>query len=118
VPWRLTVRSGPRVTRTRFSDIDRALAALRSCVSDLVSQAPRRVVDVKIRTFEAGEQVTARLELAGPERVVPSVQAGIDVRGDGSTVAYLGRVRRRLIEPLGGEDSCAALAREVREKAG
>jgi hypothetical protein len=118
MPWQLTVRSGPRVTRSRFQDVDEALAALDSRIEDLVGQAPDRVVNLKVKRFEPSEQVTARLELAGPERLAPSLRAGIDVHGDGSTVAYVGRVRRRIIEPLSGEGSCAALAREVRAKLG
>ena len=116
MPWKLTVRSGPRVTRSRFQDLDQVLAALRSSVDDFIKKAPGRVVNLKVRRFEPSEQVTARLELAGPERLSPSVRAGIDVHGDGSTVAYVGRVRRKIVEPRGGEDSCSALGREVRTK--
>jgi hypothetical protein len=116
VPWKLTVRSGPRVTRSRFRDLDQALAAVRYSADALVEEAPGRVVNLRVRRFEPDEQVTARLELAGPERLSPSVRAGIDVRGDGSTVAYVGRVRRKIIEPRGGEDSCSALGREVRAR--
>jgi hypothetical protein len=116
VPWRLTVRSGPRVTRERFKDFDAALDALRARASELAEEAPRAPVDVKIRQFEPVQQVAARLELAGPERLVPSVRAGVDVRGDGSTEAFVGRVQRQLIEPRGGEDPYEALAREIRAR--
>jgi hypothetical protein len=118
VAWQLTVRSGPRVARSRFANLEEALAALRSSVEDFTQEAPDRVVNVKIRRFEPSEQVIARLELAGPERLSPSVRAGIDVHGDGSTVAYLGRIRRSVIKPRGREDSCAALHRAVRAKIG
>jgi len=116
MPWRLTVRSGPRVTRERFDDLDSALAAIRRRGQELAEQPPRGPVDAKLRRFEPVQQVVARLELAGPERLVSSVSAGVDVRGDGSSEAFLGRFRRQLIEPGGDEDAFDALAREVRAK--
>jgi hypothetical protein len=116
--WRLTVRSGPRVTRRRFADLDEALRALQAQAEDLTGSAPRRVLDTKVRRFEPVQQVVARLELAGPQRISPSVRAGVDVRGDGSTEAFLGRLRRRLVEPRRREDVYQALARAVRERLG
>jgi hypothetical protein len=118
VPWRLTVRSGPRVARTRFDTLDEALKALRANGRELAQAAPRRTVDTKIKRFAPVQQVVARLELAGPQRLSPSVQAGLDVRGDGSTEPFLGRIRRRVIEPRRGEDSYAALGRAVRDRVG
>jgi hypothetical protein len=106
------------VTRDRFDDLDDALRALRARAQDLSRAAPRRAVDAKIRRFDPVQQVSARLELAGPERLSPTVQAGVDVRGDGSTEAFLGRVRRRVIEERGGEDTYQALGRAVRTKLG
>jgi hypothetical protein len=57
------------------------------------------------------KQVWARLELAGPKRLT----AGIDVRGDGSTEAYSGRLRRRVIGQRPGESAYDALRRTVEE---
>ena len=118
MPWRLTVRSGPRVTRERFDELENALRALRQHGQDLSRTAPRRPVDAKIRQFEPVQQVAARLELAGPQRLSPSVRAGVDVRGDGSTEAFLGRLRRRVVEARRGEDVYEALSRVVRENVG
>lgn len=114
MPWTLTVRAGPRVERVRFSRLEDALSALEARVDELTRVSRREPLDVRLRRFEPVQQVAARLELAGPQRLLASVRAGIDVRGDGSSEAYLGRVRRRLVEPGRRESVMAALRRELR----
>jgi hypothetical protein len=113
VRWKLTVRFGPRVERARFPAFDEALQALERRGRELSESAPRKPVDVQIKRFEPVQQVFARLELAGPERLLPKVRAGVDVRGDGSTEAYLGRVRREVVEQRGGETAYEALRRAL-----
>jgi hypothetical protein len=54
------------------------------------------------------QQVQLRAELAGP-----GARAGVDVRGDGSAEAYVGRVRRRLVEQRRGETPYDALRRTL-----
>jgi hypothetical protein len=73
----------------------------------------RRPPATQLRRYAPADQVTARAELAGPERRLASVHGGIDVRGDGSTEAYLGRVRRTPLDPGHREDSIAALRRAL-----
>jgi hypothetical protein len=113
VPWKLTIRSGPRVQRLRFADLADALEAIESRGRELTRSAPRSFVDVGSRRFEPVQQVAARLELAGPERLIPKVRAGVDVRGDGSTEAYLGRVKRTVVEQRKGESVYKALRRAL-----
>lgn len=114
--WKLTERAGPKVRRSSFGDVDRALDALESRGRELAQSAPGEAVDVKYKRFEPQQQVVARLELAGPERFVPSVRAGVDVRGDGSVEAFRGRVRREVISERQGESAYAALRRVIAER--
>ena len=108
------MRVGPKVKRTSFDTLELALHALEDRARDLSDAAPRQPVDAKIRRFEPAQQVFARLELAGPQRFVPNVRVGVDVRGDGTLEAYHGRVRRELIEQRKGETTYSALRRAPR----
>jgi hypothetical protein len=111
VPWKLTVRTGGKVARSRYAELSDALEAAEEAARVAATNAPRKVVDAKIRQFEPAQQVITRVELAGPERVLPKVRAGLDVRGDGSAEAYLGRVKRELIEQRRRESAFEALRR-------
>jgi hypothetical protein len=113
VAWRLTVRAQHRVERTRFDALDQLLDALEARGRELARVMPRQAVDVKVKRFEPIQQVAARLELAGPERLLPSVRAGIDIRGDGSTEAFRGGVRRVVLEQRPHEDAFTALRRAL-----
>ena len=113
MPWRLTVRASHRVERSQFDALAEALDALAARGRELAAEAERKPVDVKIRRFEPVQQVIGRLELAGPERLLPSVAVGVDVRGDGSSEAFRGRIRRTLLDQRSGEDAFAALHRAL-----
>jgi hypothetical protein len=113
VPWTLTIRAGPRVERARLHTLEEALDALEARARELAGTTSLDTIDLKVERFEPAERVAARVELAGPERLIPSVRAGIDVHGDGSIEAYLGRVRRRVVAPRGGESPYAALRRAL-----
>jgi hypothetical protein len=116
VAWKLTTRTGPRVEHERFDSLDDALEAIEARGRALTSTATRDSVDVKVRRFEPIQQVVARIELSGPERLIPSVTAGVDVRGDGSTEAYTGRVKRRVVDRRKGESVYSALRRALSKR--
>ena len=106
----VTVRSGSNVDRERFGDLDSALAEVEAHGRRLAESAGARTVDVKVvRRMEPVQQVVARIELAGPRRL----RAGVDVRGDGSTEGYTGRLRRKLVEQRKGESPYDALRRAL-----
>jgi hypothetical protein len=113
VSWRLTVRIGPQVERLRFAALQDALDALEARARELARDAPLKAVDVRFKRFDPIAQVAARLELAGPERLIPRVRAGLDVRGDGSTEAYLGRITREVVTQENGESAYQALRRAL-----
>lgn len=109
--YRLLVREGPRVTRARHASLDEALLDLAAHVSRLSERPPREAVDLPTRRFEPIAQVVARAELSGPQRLLPRVRAGIDVRGDGSAEAWTGRTSRQVVTQEDGESAMAALRR-------
>jgi hypothetical protein len=113
VPWRVTVRVGPRVERATHPSLQAALRAVEARATRLAQDVGRAPVDVRYRRFEPAQQVAARLELAGPQRLLPSIRAGIDVHGDGSSEAYLGRVRRQVVKARRRESAVEALRREL-----
>jgi hypothetical protein len=111
VPYTLTIRQGPKVTRERYAELEDAIGAVEARGRELERGADARAVGGGlIRRIEPVQQVVARLELSGPGRL----RAGVDVRGDGSSEAFTGRVRRRLVEQRKGEDAYGALRRALR----
>lgn len=107
--WRLTVRSRGSVDKRTFATVAEALDALEAECRAIATADRRRSVKVARRTYEPIVQVQARAELRGPGRV----RAGVDVRGDGSTEAYVGRMRRSVVEQERGESAYAALRRTL-----
>jgi hypothetical protein len=111
--WTLTVRDGPRFARERFQTLPEALAALRQRLEELAPDAERRPVQFARRRYDPARQVAVRAELTGPGGPLSRPHGGVDVRGDGSLEAYVGRVRRRLVELAPGESVYEGLRRSL-----
>ncbi|HZV72464.1 MAG TPA: hypothetical protein VFF79_02005 [Conexibacter sp.] len=109
--YRLLVREGPRVARSRFGSLAEALDALDAHLTQLGESPQREAIDLHVRRFEAIAQVVARAELSGPQRLLPRVRAGVDVRGDGSAEAWTGRAAKTVVVQEDGESPVAALRR-------
>jgi hypothetical protein len=108
--YTITVRSKARVRKERHEDLDAALGALERIARELADGASARPAGgTLIRRLEPVEQVIGRVELSGPG----GLRAGVDVRGDGSSEAFTGRLRRRLVEQRRRETPYQALRREV-----
>src|SRR6059036_3871489 len=107
--WKLTVRSGSKVERERHDTLDGAMAAASRRLDDLRPGARRETARAFRREFAPDEQVPARIELRGPGRR----SGGLDLRGDGSVAAWIGRLSKRVVEPASGEEVVAALTRAL-----
>ena len=111
--YKLTIRHGPRVLRSRHPCVNDAISALEGELRALTAVARRPRIDLKVRQFEPVAQIVARGEISGPGRFFPTIRAGVDLRGDGSIEAYVGRMNRRLVLEGPGESAYAALGREL-----
>jgi hypothetical protein len=109
--YRLTIRHGPRVRRESFDDLDHAVTAMEQAVAEVRGEGPLESMKM-LRDFEPGDRVAARIELS-TGRWLRGREAGVDVMGDGSVVAYAGGMGRRQLEPRDDESPCEAVLREL-----
>ena len=95
--YKLTVRTGPRVDRETFENLDEAMAALEERAKEIRSQGrlPQRSF---VRDFDPGDQVAGRVELSTSGLLRRGLDAGIDVMGDGRYVPYRGGFGREAID--------------------
>jgi hypothetical protein len=64
-----------------------------------------------LRRFAPEQRVAARLEISAPG--FRGRDAGVDIRGDGSVIAYRGGVFRRELDQTGGETAYDAVRDEL-----
>src|SRR3954454_10954400 len=104
--FKLTARKRGKVTHERFDDLDSALAELERQGHTLQGRADADVTGGSLmRRFEPEAQVAARLEVSGPNRR----RVGVDVRGDGTAVPSTGRLTRKPIDRVQGENAYDAV---------
>ena len=111
--YRVTVRRGPAVERSRVATLEAALDALEAAARDAARSERPAPVELRVRRYDPGDQVVARIEIAGPTRLAPSVRAGIDVRGDSAMTAWMGRMTRQPVEEGDDETALQALRRAL-----
>jgi hypothetical protein len=109
--WKLTIRQGSDVERERFEDLDTALGEMKRRAEAMRREGNLEQV-AALRDFAPGDRVHARLEISGKGLLLPPT-AGIDVRGDGSMVAFRGSVRRQEIESKRDQTVFDALRRAL-----
>ena len=106
----MVIRADARVRKRQHRGLGEALADLEREGRELQAAAHERPVGgTLMRRLEPVQIVVARLELSGPGQL----RAGVDVRGDGSSEAFTGRLRRQVLEQRDGEDPYEALRRAV-----
>ena len=109
--WRLTVRHGSTVDRARFETAEQALDELERRAERIRAEGPLDQA-AGFRDYGPGEQVAARFEVSGPRGLRRGREAGLDLMGDGSFVAYTGSILKRVLDrgkPL------EALRRELKD---
>jgi hypothetical protein len=89
----LTVRQGPRVSKEKFEDLDAAIEALERHAKDIRSAGPLKARKM-LREFEPEVQVAGRVEISTGGLFRRGEDAGVDVMGDGTFVAFRGGMRR------------------------
>jgi hypothetical protein len=99
------------VEKERYDDLDSALREIESRGREIAGGSHEEAFGGHIiRRIEPVQQVTARIQLAGPG----GLRAGIDVRGDGSAEAWTGWLRRQVVEQRADESPYDALRRATR----
>ena len=104
------MRTEGEVRKTHYSALTEAVTELEREGRELAAGAHESPQGgTLIRRLEPVQMVVARLEVSGPGQL----RAGVDVRGDGSSEAFTGRLRRQVLEQRDGESAYDALRRAL-----
>lgn len=104
--WKVTVRRGSDVSRTKVETLDQAIDEARNAAEGVRRDGGLPTAK-GFRDYEPDERVNARIEISGPG-LLRGKEGGLDVMGDGTLVAYTGAIRKR---KLGGDSVDDALQR-------
>lgn len=96
----------------RFVDLDTAIAEMETRAREIHAEGPLKPVSM-LRDFSPAVQIKARFEISGRGLLRPPT-AGVDLKGDGSLVAFSGGVSRDEIEPKPGQSPFDAVRRVLR----
>jgi hypothetical protein len=104
------------VSHEQFDELDEAVATMRERAMGIRAGAPAKTVDV-LRTFKPEDQVRARLQISGRGLLRKPV-AGVDVRGDGTFMPFVGGVGRRELDPSDHETPFEAVRKTLEAESG
>ena len=106
--WKLTIRHGPKVTKSVHASLQAGVDGLRGGLA-AARDEQRAPLKVLSREYDPVAQVIARGELRGPG----GRRGGVDVRGDGSAEAWTGGWRRAVVLAEPGETPYDAVLRAL-----
>jgi hypothetical protein len=86
------------VAREKFEDLNEAIAAMERSAKDIRAGGPLEAKKV-FRAYDPGSQVAGRVEISTGGFLRSGREAGVDVMGDGTFVAYEGGMRRSELDP-------------------
>ncbi len=94
--WRVVERVGSEVTKGKFDTLDEALEHAHDRVEAVLREGRLQTVSM-LREFTPHQRVQARIEIS-TARFLSRTDAGIDVMGDGSVIAYRGGINRETLD--------------------
>jgi hypothetical protein len=110
------VRNGAEVEHQGFDDLGEAVEVMRKRAMGIRAEGPARPIR-SLRDFKPEDQVRARLQISGRGLLRKPV-AGVDVRGDGTFMPFVGGVGRRELDPSDHETPFEAVRKTLEAESG